>query len=314
MLNSDTPASRKKVVLLGNAIFIPVLLWFISAYAMATNLFGCSIWGGLFAGGIAALFIFLIERSIILASGNKWICGFRIIMGFCIATIGSILVDECLFKGDIDRQMTENKEMAIKEAEAEVLLKYGDQLANLDQKRTNKSRSWQIALNDTKLEADGNGGSRSRGVGKITDLKNGIADAQHLDYLVSDTEYKELLQKSNDDKLKASAIINSSYSNNMLLNRIKALFQLVFNNKIMAGAYLIITLLIWCMEFIVILFKIHSNVTNFERKVSYIEEMGESRMKKIVSRDADWYEAGRSHGAAKEIRQEIKARPPAFYN
>jgi hypothetical protein len=314
MLINDTPASRKKVVLLANALFVPVLLWFFSVYSMATNLFGASIIGGIFAGLTAATFIFLIDRSILMANGNRLIAGFRIVMGLCIATIGSIMVDEFIFHDDINQQFESNKEAAIKVAKDNISKSYNYSEANAASAMAEKAVIWNNGLEDAKREADGKGGSKTRGVGKITEIKLQLAESQKTDYYQSKAENDSILSEKAVALKKAEDKINSSYGNAMLLHRIEALFDLVFSNKVVAVIYIIFTIFIWCLEFIVILFKMNSAETNYERKIRMIEQIGANRIDKITSKDLNWFEGDMNQTVSKNLRNEIRKNPPAFYN
>jgi len=314
MLINDTPASRKKVVLLANALFVPVLLWFFSAFAIAIRLFETSIFNGLIVGLIAAVFIFIIDRSILMSNGNKFITAFRIVMGLCIATIGSIMVDECIFHDDINQKFEANKENSIQAIKDSINAKYSMPLANLEAIQSQKAETWNNGIQDAKNETDGKGGSNQRGVGKIAAVKLNLASLQQADYVQAKNNTDSLLQEKNQALQRAEYKINSSYGKAMLLHRIEALFELVLSNKIVALIYFIFTIFIWCLEFLVILFKINSAETNYEKKIRMIEQMGSSRMDKLVRIDNEWYEAGRAHNSTQEVRNSINKKSPTIYN
>lgn len=314
MLINDTPASRKKVVLLANALFVPVLLWFISAFAMATGLFQATIIGGIFTGLIAATFIFLIDRSILMANGNRWITSIRIVMGFCIATIGSIMVDELIFHDDINQQFEINKEAAIKVAQDSISAKYSASLNISSNQLAQKAAIWNNGLDDAKKEADGKGGSKQRGVGEITQIKLQIADKQQTDYHRAKADNDSILRVKAIALEKAENQINSTYGKAMLLHRIEALFDLIASNKVVAFIYIIFTIFIWCLEFLVILLKMNTAETNYEKKIRMIERIGSHRIDKIVKRDSEWYDAGKGHNSARDVRKIVSKTPPALFN
>ncbi|MFN0189356.1 MAG: DUF4407 domain-containing protein [Bacteroidia bacterium] len=314
MLINDTPASRKKVVLFANALFIPVLLWFFTAFTMATQLFEASFWGSLFAGLLAALLIFIIDRSIIIANGNGWITTFRIILGLCIATIGSIMIDDCVFHDDINQQLEANKAVKIQSAKNKIQANYQINLAEANAEVNSKYSNWQNAIEGVKAEADGKGGTGFRGAGKITALKLGLSSKQETAYIHATNSRDSILAEQKIAQIKAEDQINSTQGKAMLLHRIEALFTLVFSNKIVGALYLIFTIFIWCLEFIVIMFKMNSSETNYEKKIRMIEEMGANRIDKIANKDKEWFEGGKGHKTTTGIRQQLGNNPPAFYN
>ncbi|MBK7573345.1 MAG: DUF4407 domain-containing protein [Bacteroidetes bacterium] len=288
MLLNDTPSSRKKVVLFANILFVPVLLWFFSAYALATRIFGTSQLGGLFIGIMAASFIFLIERAILMSNGNRWIAAFRIVMGLCIASIGSIVVDEAIFHSDIERQLHINKETYIQTEKAKIQREYNAKLLTLQSVREEKGKAWQVALQEVSKESDGSGGSKLRGSGEIAKLKKELANDQLGDYQQARNDFTMLQEEMQIKLEKLEEKVNASYNGSMLLNRIKAMFDLVIAEKTMLFTYIIFTLLIWCIEFLVVLMKLNHVETNYERKLQLIEQIGEKRMSKIGNKDNNW--------------------------
>ncbi len=314
MLLNDTPSSRKKVVLFANILFVPVLLWFFSAYALATRIFGTSQLGGLFIGIMAASFIFLIERAILMSNGNRWIAAFRIVMGLCIASIGSIVVDEAIFHSDIERQLHINKETYIQTEKAKIQREYNAKLLTLQSVREEKGKAWQVALQEVSKESDGSGGSKLRGSGEIAKLKKELANDQLGDYQQARNDFTMLQEEMHIKLEKLEEKVNASYNGSMLLNRIKAMFDLVIAEKTMRFTYIIFTLLIWCIEFLVVLMKMNHVETNYERKLKLIEQIGEKRMSKIGNKDNNWYDGGIGHTSTKNLRSIINQGPPRFIN
>src|SRR5690606_12811114 len=90
------PASKRKIALYANCLLVPIILWFINGYLLVKNVLEGSIFIALLTALIAASIIFLIERAIIMSNGSKPIFWFRIILGFIVATLGSISMDEVI--------------------------------------------------------------------------------------------------------------------------------------------------------------------------------------------------------------------------
>ena len=314
MLLNDTPASRKKVVLYGNAILIPVLLWFLSTLAVSTRLFGTDIWTGILAGLIAAFLIFSIERSILLANGNRWIAGFRIVLGFCIALLGSVVVDDCLFHDDINYRLEKNKKDEIDAARTEVEKKFAPFMAEADSAVRLNWQIWHAQNQEVIREAEGKSPSGLVGVGTITQLKANMAAEQEVEYYkaagLKDSLQRE--QKAEEDK--AIARVEASYGEAMLLKRIEALFGLVSSNGIVAFIYTIFTLLIWCLEFLVVLLKMNTAETNYESKLNTLEQIGKNRLEKIEAKDASFFDAGASHPKGRVATNAVQKKAPSFYN
>ena len=121
MVSKDTPISKKKICLMAMCLFVPVLLWFLNGYLLVTHVLAGSVGIGLLTGFVTALLILIIERSVIMSQGGGWIAGFRLTLGVLIAILGSISLDEVIFKSDIDHQVFKNRNAFVQEELKELL-------------------------------------------------------------------------------------------------------------------------------------------------------------------------------------------------
>ena len=104
MLAADTPASKKKVVAMAIAMLVPVLIWIFNGFMLSFQVLQ-SGWGWAIITAIACgTIVFFIEKLIIMANGNKWLTFFRVCIGLIVALLGSIAIDEVIFKDDIRLQ------------------------------------------------------------------------------------------------------------------------------------------------------------------------------------------------------------------
>ena len=99
------PSGKRKILLLATSMMIPVLLWFTTAFLSSSIIMNNELGVSLVIGFIAALIIYLIERSIVLSNGGWLIATFRVLLGFAIASIGAIALDLVIFKNDVDNKV-----------------------------------------------------------------------------------------------------------------------------------------------------------------------------------------------------------------
>jgi hypothetical protein len=252
------PASKRKIVLYANCLLIPVILWFINGYLLVNHVLEGNLISSILTAFIAASIIFLIERAILMSNGSRSIFWFRIFLGFIVASLGSISLDEVIFKHDIDNQVALYKQSAVDKAVTNVLSEYQNQISLQQGILDRKELEWNQALKDAKSEADGTGGSRQAQVGKITELKMMVAEKKEEDYLKE--KNKLTLIQSGLDKAKANSRVKteSDFNGNGLLIRIKAMFDLISKDRFMLGVYILFTLFLFCLEFLVVLIKIGS--------------------------------------------------------
>jgi hypothetical protein len=277
---NETPESRKKVAALATVVFVPVIIWFVIGYLMSTQIMELTNLYGLFVAIVLAFLIFLLERTIIMANGNWWIKGFRIFLGLVIAFLGAIFLDEIVFHKDIEHQLAEMQRIDNLQAVEQIDIQFADEISVSRQNLDRLYTDWQNAVDDARKEADGTGGSGQRGVDGIARLKLDAAQNLKVEYDRALSSHESMLTRIED--IKNAIRNNQNISNDGLLIRVKALFSLVLNDWVMALIYGLFTLFLFSMEFLVVMIKMGWRKTNYERKIEMIEEIGRSRMEKLL--------------------------------
>ncbi len=108
ILKNCTEASKKQLKKYSSALLILVILWAFIGYSFAVRYIHASTWGAIAAAAIFIIIVVQIERQIILTVGtNRWLAIFRIIIAFIMAFIGSAILDQIIFKDDIEKKMIE---------------------------------------------------------------------------------------------------------------------------------------------------------------------------------------------------------------
>ncbi len=285
MLKSDTPSSRKKVYTLVSALCLPVLMWGINITLVMTIIMNEPLLISLAGGIIAAAIIFFIERMIIMANGSKMVIAFRIVVGFSMAVLGSVAFDEVIFKADIDQQLSAMKESKKNEVRKAVRQNYAELLHKQDQEMGKRKLDWDQTLTEAQREADGTGGSKQRGISEITRLKLKVASQKETEYQRAKTERDSISQDGDDKEAEAIEKVESEFRDHALLQRIKAMFDLVQTEFFVALIYAFTTLLLFCMEFMVVIVKTKLPKSNYELKIEMIEKIGKRRMERILEGD-----------------------------
>lgn len=108
ILESCTESSRKQLKKYTSAILILVILWAFIGYSFADRYAQTPWWGSLITAIIFVIIIIQIERQIILTVGkNHALATFRLVIAFIMAIIGSAILDQIIFKDDIEKKMIE---------------------------------------------------------------------------------------------------------------------------------------------------------------------------------------------------------------
>jgi hypothetical protein len=61
----------------------------------------------------------------------------------------------------------------------------------------------------------------------------------------------------------------------------------------MMGFYILVTAILFVLEFLVVVLKVTMGKTNYERRLELIEEIGQKRMEKVRQHDLRYFEAGK---------------------
>jgi len=306
MLKSDTPASRKKVNTLVSILLLPVTMWFINIYLMVSGVMQESQGSAVVAALVAGLIIFMVERSIIMSNGSKTVMVFRVCLGFLIAILGSLALDEVIFKQDIDQQMDIAKKEMVQKGVGKVISDNKLALCGLQSIEASKHAIWEESLDKASKEADGSGGSGARGVHEITRLKINIASLNEKDYLKAKTDLHLLQRRIEGQKTETIRNIEASFQKHALLARIKALADLVCSNGWMCLVYITVTLLLFSLEFIVVILKLSLPKSNYEFKLEVIEEIGRRRLMKMINDDLNHFEIATQYPVYIRAKEDVR--------
>ena len=284
------PSSKRKIALYANCLIVPVILWFLNGYLLVRNVLEGNIFAAILTAFLAAFIIFLIERAIVMSNGSKPIFWFRIFLGFIVASLGSISLDEIIFKPDIDNQVAYYKQIEAENAVQKTESDYQDKINSQQLIVNQKGSEWNQSLKDAKGEADGTTGSHQKMVGKIALLKMKIADKQEADYNLENKKLLDLNAKLENAKEMGRTKVESDFKGNALLIRIRAMFDLIGKNKFMLVVYILFTLFLFCLEFLVVLIKIGSNKSIDEDLEKARELLLKTKTNKIVERNSVLFE------------------------
>ncbi len=314
LVATDTPASKKKVVALGLAMMVPVLIWVFNGFMLAFQVLKAGLVWSIITALVCGTIIFFIEKLIVMANGNRCLTGFRICIGFIVALLGSIAIDEVVFKNDIDISVAALKVKSIIQSKDDAAKDFMELngYKNLNRLISEAQTKYDNAEKAVIDEANGTYGTGKRGAGKITLLKDKKAGARKTDL------DKLNLQKTNLDMAKDNAILTAgqaradSFNEHALLIRIKALFRLVGTDGYMLATYILFTLLFFFFEFLVVILKLNWKKTNYERKLDMIEEIGQKRMEYLMRKDSPMTDPGYYLPQLEQARNLLKQNSKIF--
>ena len=285
------PASKRKVALYANCLIVPVILWFINGYLLVSNVLEGSIFSAFLTAFIAAFIIFLIERAIVMSNGSKPIFWFRIFLGIIVASLGSISLDEVIFKHDIDNQVAYYKQAEVDSAVRKVERDFQNQMGLQQSIVLKKYGDWQSRLDDVNYEMKGGPKSSGhRGKGEVANENIHMASLLQTDYNSENNKLAFLSSSIDTAKAHAKKKAEADFNGNALLVRIRAMFDLIAKDKFMLGVYILFTLFLFCLEFLVVLIKIGSKNSIDEDLEKAREVLLRAKTKKTLDRSEIFFQ------------------------
>lgn len=274
-IQKETQSSKRKISILGGAVLVPVFIWFTIGFLFVKDFFHCSLFTSLVVGFLVSFLIYLIERSVVLSTNSNLLNTFRIALGIVVALLGSICLDEIIFKEDI-RIMKEQLLVDQLQMESDIVKSLRNKIVALDIVISEKRDAAQA-------ESQGKS-SGSFGVGEITKLINNQID----DYI---TERKEVQSELNIELASISSDINAKIKNvqnglsdSSLLYNIQTLYQLVKSDKTVAVIFSIVFLFFFFLEFLVVILKMTLPKSSYDMKIELQEKIIEHRSKLMRER------------------------------
>ena len=230
------------------AIHIPVLLWAVTGYVIAAQIFRLQLSHSVAVAALCAGLIYLVER-LVLAAPKAWYVNLsRVLLGVVISVLGASTVDLVIFDREISRQLTLDGEARI-EAEHE---KASDmQLRAVAQKKADWLRTQEAA----NCEANGTCGSKLRSVGPVYRELARQAEVLRADYMAAQEQLQDLAAQ----KAKALTYWRSvprAKDQAGLLARMEALHQYTLGNTVAFVAWLLFFALVLFLELMVVLSKL----------------------------------------------------------
>jgi hypothetical protein len=265
-LKNETIKSKQKVMLYGTLLIMIMVLWFINGYLITNQILHFGNKQAIVVGLISMFIVYTIELTIIRMSKVSTLSGsIRFLMAIIIAFIGSLCIDEIVFKADIESQLKLN-------AQNEIL--------NIPSVSANNIKIRNTDLEIRKLD-DMSSSLREQ---MILESKTGYGPKTRLieRQLIEINERKRLLSNQNSDLLnhqQNDLIVSGNQSG--IIKNLQAFID--FNNKNKVGwvVWTVFFLFFLLIELMCLIYKISSDQTSFERKKENIDSFERIKFKNL---------------------------------
>lgn len=116
IVKNSSEASSKAVKKYLSAILIVATLWGFIGYAFTNRYLHGSTFVSVIGALVMVIIVIQVERQIILSIGkNKLAFAFRVAIGIVMAIIGSVILDQVMFKEDVEKHKIQNVQLKVNE-------------------------------------------------------------------------------------------------------------------------------------------------------------------------------------------------------
>ena len=255
-LKRETTKSKQKVMLYGTLLMMIMLLWFINGYLITNQILNYSNKQAIIVGVISAFIVYTIELTIIrMSKVNILSTIIRFLMALIIAFIGSLSIDEIIFKADIENQLKINSQTETLSIPSVIISK--NKIENID------SQLQQLNFLSSTLRDQMILESKS-GYGPKTKLIE-----RQLDDIINKRNLLQLESKKLSEYQKSELI--SADSSTGIIKNLQAFIN--FNNQNIIGWFVwgVFFLFFLFIELMCLIYKFSSDITSFERKKENID-------------------------------------------
>ena len=255
LISTYRRSSQEKIILFGSILMIPVILWGLNGYLMSREIFGMGVISSMLVGVILSFIIYLIERSIILASNNEWVNRMRVLLGLIVAILGSLTMDEVIFKNDIDQMMQVYKIEGVDSETGKMDSLYVHRIDSLGRVVNYKTGVYNQRSEEYALELEGKANSGQGGDGPLAKRKEILMNRAYDDLKKDQDILKGLEEEYRKNRELVKQDVKDNFNDKGLLIRMKALFRLILSDWVTFIVFFLYFLLVLILETLVIFMK-----------------------------------------------------------
>lgn len=313
LVSNETPASHKKIMVLGSVMLVPTLMWMVIGYGLSRSFFETGLIVSAIIVLAAAGIIFILERAIVMSGRSVWIAVFRIIIGLVIAILGAIFLDEMIFAKDIEQQQFQERTAVIQSEAGKINASYEPEIQRQQLAVEKLRASWMAVAEEARKEADGTGGSGQRGISGITRLKQNQAVAMKAELEKNEQQLLALVTMRDLALSGKTDEINTNLHGKSILFRVKSLYNLVRKDGVALFMYIVFSVFLFALEFIVIVMKHALPKTNYERRLEAMEVIGNRRIQRIIEISDRSFDPGERNPAVLALNRELDQDAPTLF-
>ncbi len=300
IVKNSSEASAKAVKKYLSALLIVCTLWSFIGYAFTQRYLHGDLYISLIGALVMLVMVIQIERQIILSIGrNSLAYYFRVIIGIVMAVIGSVILDQIIFKDDVEKvqisniQTEVNRLLPIKTQELTSQIQQLDnsiQLKEIERVNTiidiGKNPTIYIPSTTNQYEKDSD--TRKLVLTNRTVTNNSIPNpkAEMIPSIVAQIKYlREQKTRKENEKLNIQDLLEKDLkSKKGFLDELKILFSILFSSSVALAVWALIFLFFIAIELFVLVNKLGDSKNDYDKTIMHQMETRIKMLEKLTDK------------------------------
>ncbi|MDF1573301.1 MAG: DUF4407 domain-containing protein [Bacteroidales bacterium] len=293
IMKNVSSASTKTVKKYLSALLIISITWGFIGFSFTKRYLQASDLVSSLVAFVMVIIVIQIERQIILTTGRKrgaYI--FRIIIALVMAVIGSVIIDQVIFKEDIEKKKISDIQAAVNSTLTEKTLQLEAEIADIDRAILEKEKEY-ATLNEelsrkpmivtyttnTQTEHDSTGKevSKNREVTRREIVNPKASMVQGIEKLLGELRAQKAKKEEIRMNIRAS-LEEDLMSKTGFLDELTVLFSILLSSPVAMVVWVLIFIFFLSMELFVIIAKIGDDDNDYDAVIKYQMNM---RMRQI---------------------------------
>jgi hypothetical protein len=284
LVRSSSEATAKAVKKYISAMLIISTLWFFIGYSFAERYLRTNPFESILGGLIMVIMVIQIERQIILTVGKvKFAIFFRVLIGIIMSVIGSVILDQIIFKDDIEKfkiNNLQNEVSTILPLKTKELSRQIQELKNFIVVRETERAALleEITKKPTILMPSSSSASVEDSTGRVlqrnrTNTLMSIPNPK-IDLIPKIDEQIKLLNKKVQEKeneiLESRSKLELEIASKVgFIDELKSLFSLLFTSPVALIIWILIFVFFLSIELFILVIKYADGENDYDKRVNH---------------------------------------------
>jgi hypothetical protein len=277
IVKNSSELSAKTVKKYLSAILIVTILWGFIGFCFAHRYLKTGIAGSALVSLIMIVIVIQIERQIILSMGkNVLVPVFRILIGIVMAVIGSVIIDQIIFREDVEKVKisniqsevnsilpvkTKELDLQISQIDSAIILKEAERASIIDElTRKPLIKSTSSEIKHFQMQRNGTNGKLADTIVQRTDLALNDIPNPKAGLLPGIADQVTLLRKQKSEKENSKINIRQDLETELnsktgFLDELKILFSILLSSWIAMIVWIMFFLFLFSIEVFVLVNK-----------------------------------------------------------